>query len=90
MRYQSIAPEQLPGFIERQRDALAETKQKIVGLIDEFKEESNKSKPDFKRLLNILKEVGSMSKIAVAMLSYWAAASGILDKILHHIVPLLK
>jgi len=36
VRYQSIAPEQLPGFIERQRDALAETKQKIVALVPQL------------------------------------------------------
>lgn len=66
------------------------TKQKILELVSEFKEESNKGKPNFKRLVDILEEVSSMSKIAIAMLSYWASASGIFDKILHHVSSLLK
>lgn len=36
-RYQSIAPEQLPGYIERRRDILAETKQQIAELVPQLK-----------------------------------------------------
>lgn len=37
MRYQSIAPDQLPGYIERRRDVLAETKQQITDLVPQLK-----------------------------------------------------
>ena len=37
VRYQSIAPEQLPGFIERRRDAPAGTKQKITARVPRLK-----------------------------------------------------
>lgn len=37
VRYQSIAPEQLPGYIERHRDVLAETKQQITDLVPQLK-----------------------------------------------------
>ena len=73
-----------------QLDLDIKTKQKILELVNEFKEESNKSHPNFTRLLSILEQVGSMSKIAVGMLSYWASVSGILDKIIHHMSSLLK
>lgn len=36
-RYQSITPEQLPGYIERRRDILAETKQQITELVPQLK-----------------------------------------------------
>jgi sugar-specific transcriptional regulator TrmB len=37
VRYQSIAPEQLPTYIERRRDLLAETKQQIAELVPQLK-----------------------------------------------------
>lgn len=37
VRYQSIAPDQLPGYIERRRDVLAETKQQVVELVPQLK-----------------------------------------------------
>lgn len=37
VRYQSIAPDQLPGHIERRRDLLAETKQQVVELVPQLK-----------------------------------------------------
>ncbi len=37
IRYQSIAPDQLPGYIERRRDVLAETKQQIAELVPQLK-----------------------------------------------------
>lgn len=36
-RYQSIAPEQLPNYLERRRDALADTKKLIVEFIPQLK-----------------------------------------------------
>lgn len=36
-RYQSISPEQLPAFIERRRESLAETKKEIVSLVPQLK-----------------------------------------------------
>lgn len=36
-RYQSIAPEQLPSYIERRRDILAETKQQVTELVPQLK-----------------------------------------------------
>jgi hypothetical protein len=73
-----------------QLDLDVKSKQKILDLIDEFKEESKKGQPNVKRLMDILEEIGQIRKIAVAMLSYWASASGILDKIFHHVYALLK
>lgn len=37
VRYQSIAPDQLPGYIERRRDALAETKQRVAEMLPQLK-----------------------------------------------------
>lgn len=37
VRYQSIAPDQLPGYIERRRDVLAETKQQVAELVPQLK-----------------------------------------------------
>ncbi|MEK7604338.1 MAG: helix-turn-helix domain-containing protein [Patescibacteria group bacterium] len=37
VRYQSIAPEQLPSYIERRRDALADTKQQVEALLPQLK-----------------------------------------------------
>ena len=37
VRYQSIAPELLPGYIERRRETLAETKQEVTKLIPQLK-----------------------------------------------------
>ena len=37
VRYQSIAPDQLPGYIERRRDILAETKQQVAELVPQLK-----------------------------------------------------
>ena len=37
VRYQSIAPEQLPGYIERRRDVLAETKHQVAELVPQLK-----------------------------------------------------
>ena len=59
-------------------------KHTVIDLVKEFKEESGKSSPNYQRLVDILKEVGAISKVAGAMLSYWASASGILEHILHH------
>ncbi len=73
-----------------QLDLDVKSKQKILDLINEFKDESKKGQPNVKRLMDILEEIGQISKIAVAMLSYWASASGILDKIFHHVSTLLK
>lgn len=36
-RYQSITPDQLPNYIERRRDVLAETKQQIAELVPQLK-----------------------------------------------------
>ncbi|MCR4281145.1 MAG: hypothetical protein NUV88_02320 [Candidatus Kaiserbacteria bacterium] len=36
-RYQSISPDQLPGFIERQREALADTKKQVTDMIPQLK-----------------------------------------------------
>lgn len=36
VRYQSIAPDQLPGYIERRRDVLAETKQQVAELVPQL------------------------------------------------------
>ncbi|MBI2025611.1 hypothetical protein HYT04_02390 [Candidatus Kaiserbacteria bacterium] len=36
IRYQSIVPDQLPGYIERRRDILAETKQQIAELVPQL------------------------------------------------------
>ena len=37
VRYQSIQPDQLPGYIERRRDVLAETKQQVAELVPQLK-----------------------------------------------------
>jgi sugar-specific transcriptional regulator TrmB len=37
IRYQSIAPEQLPSYIERRRDLLADTKQQVEALLPQLK-----------------------------------------------------
>lgn len=36
VRYQSIAPDQLPGYIERRRDILSETKQQVAELVPQL------------------------------------------------------
>lgn len=37
VRYQSIAPDQLPAYIERRREILAETKQQVLELVPQLK-----------------------------------------------------
>ena len=37
LRYQSIAPEQLPAYIERRRELLADTKKEIAALVPQLK-----------------------------------------------------
>lgn len=73
-----------------QLDLDIKIRQKILESIQEFKDESSKSQPNYKKLVNLLERVGDMSKTAGAMLSYWASASGILDGIFHHLSSLMK
>lgn len=68
-----------------QLDMDIEIKKEVIGLVNSFKDEAEKTDPDVGKLLDFWKKIKNKSVEAAAMISYYATVIGVFDKIMERL-----